>query len=234
MPYQNLLLDVWSTDPATLLDDAALVAETLWGHLIHHFSTPGVYLTWDESSPRRIRNFLLRVAVYRPLVRPSCAFRAMLVVLSIKEKFKGGIAYGVDAELLWHMAFKSLAARHDPTFTDAVFTALTLSHFAGSKLTTCPKYIDGFVRKSLTDEQKPLFDAKIVQLRRYYLAPWLPGVNAEALEHLATTVESPFMPSYTLLKPKVPTRAEQTLVFPDPRRQYHFPYFLSHISCLGV
>jgi hypothetical protein len=160
----------------------------------------------------------------------------MLVILSIKETFKGGIAYGIDAEILWHMAFKSLAARHDPTFTDAVFTTFTSSHFASSKMAACPNYVEGYVLKSLTDEQKPQFDAKIAELQRFFIAPWFPGVDAEVLQLFATTVECPAMPSHTLLRPKVPTRAEQTLVFPDPRRQYHFPLFLSQspFSCLRL
>ena len=95
----------------------------------------------------------------------------MLVVLSIKNTSNGGIAYGVDAKLPWHMAFKFPVARHDPTYNDAMFTALTLPHFASLKLTTCPKYIEGFVLKSLTDKEKPQFNAKIRQFRRYYLSP---------------------------------------------------------------
>ena len=59
-------------------------------------------------------------------------------------------------------------------------------------------------------------------------------MDANALERFANTAESPFMSLYTVLKPKGPIRAEQVLVFPDPRYQYHLRWLPLYISCLGV
>lgn len=219
MPYQSLLLDTWSTDLAVVRDDAALLAQLIWGHIIHHFSTPGVFLTWDEDSPSRIQNMLVQVAVHYPAVKPSCAIRAMLVILSIKKTIKGGIAYALDAELLFQMAFKSLAARYTRSFTHAVFTVITNSFYVGSKMDRSPKYVEAYVVQSLSKKEKPLFDAKIASVVRYYLVPWFPGMTDEQLRVFAATVESPAMPSFSLRKPQGPSRVEQTLVFPDPRRQ---------------
>ncbi|KAJ3505551.1 hypothetical protein NMY22_g17546 [Coprinellus aureogranulatus] len=117
------------------------------------------------------------------------------------------------------MAFKSIASRHNPTFTHAAFTSVTDDFYADTKMATSPMYLEAYVVKSLSKEEKPLFDAKILNLQRFYFAPWFPGVEAEQLRLVSETLESTAMPSHSLIKPQVPSRAEQTLVFPDPRRK---------------
>lgn len=224
MPFENILLDTWAADRATLLDDTFLIAEIIWGHLIHHLSNPGVFLTWRASSPRQIQALLMYIAVHHPLVKPSCALRAMLVVLSIKETAKHGVAYGFDAEILWHMAFRSLAARHDPRFTRKVFTTVTRSRFAKSKMERSPNHIEGDVLLSLTEALKPRFDAKVAALQRYWLAPWISGVDQELVQPFFSTTKSPAMPNYVLIKPRLLARAEQTLIFPPVRRQCHLQH----------
>ena len=142
MSFPSIFADTWSTDTAVVRDDTTFLAELIWAHLVHHFSTPGVLLTWSEESPHRIQAILERVALYYPKIKPTCALRAMLVIVSIKETVKGGIAYGLDAELMWQMAFKSLASRHDPTFIDAIFTSITDYFYLGTKMKEFPDYLE--------------------------------------------------------------------------------------------
>ncbi|KAJ3545250.1 hypothetical protein NMY22_g2504 [Coprinellus aureogranulatus] len=222
MSFRNILHDTWILCPGDVCDDTTVLVELVWGHLMHHLSTPGVFLSWSDASQRRMRGMLLNTAINFPSIPPSCALRAMLIVLSIKDTIKGGIAYGLDAEILWQMAFKSIASRHNPAFTHAAFTTVTDNFYADTKMATSPKYLEAYVVKSLSKEEKPVFDAKILNLQRFYFSPWFPGVDAELLRVVSETLESPAMPSHSLIKPQVPSRAEQTLVFPDPRRQYHF------------
>lgn len=96
MAYEQLLFETWSTDTAVVCGDTLVLAELIWAHLIHHFSTPGVLLSWSVGSPHRMRGLLIRIAILHPSIPPSCAIRAMLVVLSLKKTIKGGIAYGAE------------------------------------------------------------------------------------------------------------------------------------------
>ncbi|KAJ3503625.1 hypothetical protein NMY22_g18185 [Coprinellus aureogranulatus] len=219
MPFENILYDTWLLCPGDVRDDTTLLIELIWGHLMHHLSTPEVFLSWSDESPRRMRGTLVSTAANFPLIPPSCALRAMLIVISMKDTLKGGIAYGLDAEILWQMAFKSVASRHDRTFTHAAFTTITDDFYVGTKMAKSPRDFEAYVVKSLSKEEKPMFDSTILNLQRFYFAPWFPGVTAEQLRIVSETLESVAMPSHSLIKPQVPSRAEQTLVFPDHSRR---------------
>ncbi|KAJ3542266.1 hypothetical protein NMY22_g3572 [Coprinellus aureogranulatus] len=233
MPFENILYDTWLLCPGDVRDDTTLLIELVWGHLMHHLSTPEVFLSWSDESPRRMRGTLVNTAANFPLIPPSCALRAMLIVISMKDTLKDGVAYGLDAEILWQMAFKSIASRHDRTFTHAAFTTITDDFYVGTKMATLPENLEAYVVKSLSKEEKPMFDATILNLQRFYFAPWFPGVTAEQLRIISETLESVAMPSHSLIKPQVPSRVEQTLVFPDSRRRERLVSITEEIEIVG-
>ncbi|KAJ3523284.1 hypothetical protein NMY22_g11505 [Coprinellus aureogranulatus] len=213
MPYEHLLCDLWATSPAVLGEDTSFLAELVYGHLIHHFSTPASFMTWDENIPHRIQKLLRTVADNFPQVKPTSAIRTLLVVLSVKKDAPGAVAFNDDIELLYMMAFKHIAGFYDYAFTPSVFDVLTDLRYVGTKMDHYPSYLKHHLDQSLHNDHRPKVDAKIIDFLKFYLAPFLPAYVEGRVD------ESPEMPAFVDLKRLEPARGKQTLVFPDSMRK---------------
>jgi hypothetical protein len=230
MPYKHLLADTWAPSPALLHQQTFFLSELAFGHLIHYFSTPASFTTWDDDIPRRIQDLLQRVAAHgHHKVKPTCAVRSMLLVLSIKKDIPKAVAFNDDIELLFMLAFKSLAAAYDSAFTESVFDVLTDGRYVGTKMEHYPHYLHGHLARALEDHQLKKVDAKIVGVLKFYLSPFIVKKVEGGIPD-----ESPTMPSYCELVRREPARCEQTLAFPDslrecPRRCLIPPIPLNHV-----
>jgi hypothetical protein len=215
MPFRHLLADTWAPSPALLREQTFFLSELAFGHLIHYFSTPASFMTWDEDIPRRIQNLLQWVAARgHHKVKPTCAIRATLLVLSIKKNIPDAVAFNDDIELLFMLAFKSLAAAYDSAFTESVFDTLTDGRYVGTKIEHYPNYFHGYLVRALEDYQRKKVNAEIVEILKFYLSPFIVGKVADGIPN-----ESPTMPSYCEFVRREPARGEQTLAFPDSLRE---------------
>lgn len=217
MPFETILRDVWATNLDLLDEETFFLAELVFGHLMHHFSTPSSFMTWDKDISRRIQVFLRRVATLYPKVKPTAVIRSMLVVLSIKEAIPNAVAFNDDIELLFMMAFKGIAVFYDRNFSGAVLEVLTDLRYVGTKMDHYPQYLRSLLQQAMHKNHRPKFDAKIVGILKYYLSPFLP-VGMDGL-----VKESPSMPLYVDLERREPAGAKQSLAFPDSLRESPSP-----------
>lgn len=215
MPFEHLLSDTWAPSHTLISEQTFFLSELVFAHLTHYFSTPASFMTWDEDTPRRIQKLLQWVAARgHRKVRPTCAIRSMLLVLSIKKDIPNAVAFNDDIELLFMLAFKSLAALYDPTLTEAVFDSLTDARYVGTKIEHYPHYLQGHLARAVEDHQINVVNSKILELLKFYLSPFIVGKAVGGIPD-----ESPVMPSYCELARREPARGQQTLAFPDSLRK---------------
>lgn len=204
MPYGTLLRDSWPKDRAAAEEGASFLADLVYGHLMHHFSNKEVFLSWSEDSYLRIRNMLIAIARFNPRVPPSYALRALLVVLSMKDKpnMKDSTADSYNAEILWMVAFWKLAGRLYPSFNIGLYMYYTNPWPSGKKdylhktFNQVPRMLDPYLRQALSFSRRMSDSKKAEEVMRYWLAPWMVGTEVRGLAGIRA--ESPAMRTYSL------------------------------------
>lgn len=237
MPPANLLRDTWSKGRAHAEEDASLVADLIYGHLMHHFSNPEVFLGWSEDSALRIRSILTGVARFNQRVPPSYALRALLVVLSMKDKpgMKNSTAPSYNAEILWMVAFWKLAGRLYPSFNIGMFLYYTHPWPSGNKdycdktFVQVPRMLDPYLREALTLRRRLSDASRARKIMRFWLAPWAAVTDTPRLDGILA--ESPAMRTHNLYTPRLLSEPSQSLatVLPASRRDFHRKQRLSPI-----
>ncbi|KAJ2921885.1 hypothetical protein H1R20_g15207, partial [Candolleomyces eurysporus] len=223
-PYSNLHRDTWvRTQYFVLEQDTDLLSGIVVGHLIYHLSTPASFLTWDiDNMSRRIQGLILRVAQKYPRIRPSVAIRALLAVLRYKNRHPEIIAFNDDAELLYMVAFMTTAHSYEPRFTKGKMMDIVQYGVHASKLSEYRHQLDGEVRKELGSGRLKS-KSTVRAILDYYLSPFYVSRRTRIAGETGE-LQCPTMPAFQSIKPDVPGRTEQAMVFPDAICSSHFPF----------
>ncbi|KAF6748528.1 hypothetical protein DFP72DRAFT_916196 [Ephemerocybe angulata] len=216
MSYTSLYNDSWATDPLALEEETHLFAEVIHAHLLCFYSTPASAMSWNTDAPHRLQRFFINIAHNYPRMAPSAAIRAMLVVLRYKSQGrKHIIAFNDDAETLFYIAFMQIALAFRPSFTLEDMVAL---------METSAAVINAFlvhrdemnivVEAELEKDARNLATAKTFVLYEFFLGPFVPPSVRRDLGLGGAQIACTTMPISTPLKPIVPPKDEQEMVFP--------------------
>lgn len=215
MSYRHILHNTWASSPELLDDDTYLLSEVIYGHLMYHLSTPTSFLTWDKNTPCRIQCLLKKVAIHHSRVPPTAALRAMLVALAFKRDNKHVVAFHNEAEILFMMAFRVIAAAYDSTMSHSEFDDLTYGRYTRSKMCDHPHVLDEQLKEALAKDNKARCRANAHAVLEHFLSIYVPGeVGHLEPEHS----RYPFMPAFERLGARTPSTASYRPVFPDATR----------------
>lgn len=228
MPYENLLLDTWSKDNAIAEEDAAFLANLIFGYLISHFSDRNTFSGWPKNCLLRIENILKCTARYKRKVAPSCALRALVIVLSLKDD--PGLAHTISssfiAEVLWIVAFMALAADRGQRFTMGEYTlamrprdGVNREYFE-SIFHHTPRIIRPYLKQALAVRRRLSDRRKVEVIMEYWLAPWMAKVD-RAMGLVGIHAGGPAMRTHSVYFPRAVSRSDQLVeILPVRLREY--------------
>ena len=226
MPYENLLLDTWSKDSTIAEEDAAFLANLIFGYLISHFSDRDTFSGWPKNCLLRFENILKYTARYKRKVAPSCALRALLIVLSLKGDpgLVHTISSSFNAEVLWIVAFMALAADRGQKFTMGEYTLAVRPRdgvnreYFDSIYNHTPCIIRPYLKQALAVRRRLSDRRKVEAMMEYWLAPWVARVDC-AMGLVGVHAEGPAMRIHTIYFPRVVGKPDQLAVITSVRRR---------------
>ncbi|KAF6747451.1 hypothetical protein DFP72DRAFT_919867 [Ephemerocybe angulata] len=216
MSYASLYNDSWATDPLALEEETRLFAEIIHAHLLCFYSTPASAMSWNADAPHRLQRFFINIAHNYPRMAPSAAIRAMLVVLRYKSQGrKHIIAFNDDAETLFYIAFMQIALAFQPSFTlEDMVALMETSAAVVNEFLVHRDEMNIVVEAELEKDARNLATAKTFVLYEFFLGPFVPPSVRRDLGLGGAQIACITMPISTPLKPIVPPKDEQEMVFP--------------------
>ncbi|KAF5318230.1 hypothetical protein D9611_014744 [Ephemerocybe angulata] len=216
MSYASLYNDSWATDPLALEEETHLFAEIIHAHLLCFYSTPASAMSWNTDAPHRLQRFFINIAHNYPRMAPSAAIRAMLVVLRYKSQGrKHIIAFNDDAETLFYIAFMQIALAFRPSFTlEDMVALMETSAAVVNEFLVHRDEMNIVVEAELEKDARNLATAKTFVLYEFFLGPFVPPSVRRDLGLGGAQIACITMPTSTPLKPIVPPKDEQEMVFP--------------------
>ncbi|KAF5334286.1 hypothetical protein D9611_014175 [Ephemerocybe angulata] len=216
MSYASLYNDSWATDPLALEEETHLFAEIIHAHLLCFYSTPASAMSWNTDAPHRLQRFFINIAHNYPRMAPSAAIRAMLVVLRYKSQGrKHIIAFNDDAETLFYIAFMQIALAFRPSFTlEDMVALMETSAAVVNEFLAHRDEMNIVVEAELEKDARNLATAKTFVLYEFFLGPFVPPSVRRDLGLGGAQIACITMPISTPLKPIVPPKDEQEMVFP--------------------
>ncbi|KAF6747473.1 hypothetical protein DFP72DRAFT_607849 [Ephemerocybe angulata] len=216
MSYTSLYNDSWATDPLALEEETHLFAEVIHAHLLCFYSTPASAMSWNADAPHRLQRFFINIAHNYPRMAPSAAIRAMLVVLRYKSQGrKHIIAFNDDAETLFYIAFMQIALAFRPSFTlEDMVALMETSAAVVNEFLVHRDEMNIVVAAELEKEARDLATAKAFVFYEFFLGPFVPPTVRRDLGLGEAQIACATMPISTPLKPTVPPKDEQEMIFP--------------------